>query len=142
MQVKYDKDIVDLHQDLAELREATNGHTLENTAAIMGALSPEKLEGHRVYSVEVRFEPIVQYLPTDQITDELCQEHGRDIPCEYCPRTPADTFDEEGTVMRMWKGAKYSYAVIWNAELQEVIQVRTENVRILQSTIDELKGGK
>jgi hypothetical protein len=69
---------------LSEYNRATNGHTLENIKTIMQAApSPEELEGFTLLKVTTtyRAEPITEYIPTDEITDELVDELGR-ISCE------------------------------------------------------------
>jgi hypothetical protein len=109
------QEIAELHESRGSYMLATKGHTIENITTMMDTMPPaEDLEGYEVRAVKnwdqdpdwLRFfgnkdhpekgelfshapvlvrTPIIEYIPTEDITDSLCEELGR-IPCEVRDR--------------------------------------------------------
>jgi len=124
-----------LRREFGNLMQVTRNHTLDNIATIIEVLpSADELEGRsftaqKEYSyshasmVKYFFTPIVEYIPTEEITDELPDKHGR-IPCEfsddgikwYGPQLLIEVID---TRFRIHQRGLFSHCRIKKSDLEE-----------------------
>ena len=131
----------DLHRSRGSYMTATKGHTLENTAKIMGSLPPaEELERHKITNVAVYFDstPIIEYIPTEEIVDALIDELGR-IECEVYNNSSSNKGWIPSILIQVESDVEYAYETPkagkhdmrwWN------------QCRIKRSTIESLRGAK
>jgi hypothetical protein len=116
---------------------ATNGHALENVKRIMGAFKPRDFEGVYIDSVQIKTTPIVEYIPTEEITDELCEELGR-IECEVQDGHDPDRWIGSGRFLVAVNPEEYPPRFLTMRGSRE----EWRHCRIKRSTIERLRGAK
>jgi hypothetical protein len=137
---------------LSDLKMATKGHTVENVAKAMGAMPPvAQLEGcvleaspidkchHGEHGssigIHIHWKPIVQYIPTESITDELVAKHGS-ITCEVRDRD--DQTWTKAVLVLIQANAEFGYHVIIEARPRR-LHGWNRHCRIRQDVIDGLE---
>jgi len=147
---------------LDALEDLFGEYSIDNIRTIMEAMpSPEEMEGYEVrvsterphkahgnskveivegdrWDITIIRKPIIEYIPTEDITDELCEEHGR-IPCEVCNNCSTNKAWIPSILIQVEIGVEYAYETPkegrhgmrwWN------------QCRIRKDTIERLRGNQ